>query len=197
MIDPTKITNYNLTYPELQEMILFWVAAAGKNGVTAAKCLQKLLDSLSNYYGYNTFNHNNAEGLTPFALVNNTFANLPVHMRDAGMGCYKAKSITYKQLAASGLDLKTCSAADLEQIKGIGKKTSRCFLIHSRRNQQYAGLDVHILKFLADKGYTVPKATPSGKQYDKIEQYFLKEARKAKKSVAKFDLEIWNEYRSR
>jgi len=195
MIQPDKITNYNLTHPELEEHILFWVAAAGKNGMTAARYLQKLLDSMIVWYGPKSFDHKH--GITPFKIINNPEAHLETHMKDAGIGCYKAKANTYRDLAKSGLNLKTCSAKDLEQIKGIGKKTSRCFILHSRPNQQYAGLDIHILKFLSDKGYKVPKATPAGRKYDQVEQFFLKEAKKAGKPVSEFDLAIWNEYRSR
>ena len=95
------------------------------------------------------------------------------------------------------MDLKTCTVEDLELIKGIGPKTARCFLIHSRPNQQLAGLDIHALRYLADQGYQVPKTTPTGKKYKEIEGWFIKEANKAGKDVATFDLEIWNKYRNK
>lgn len=43
MIDPTNITDYNLSKEKLEEVILFWVCAAGKNGVTATKSLERTL----------------------------------------------------------------------------------------------------------------------------------------------------------
>jgi hypothetical protein len=47
MINPTNITNYNLTTAELEEHLLFWVCAAGKNGVVAASNLDKFLKNLT------------------------------------------------------------------------------------------------------------------------------------------------------
>jgi len=93
------------------------------------------------------------------------------------------------------LNLRTCSVKDLEQIKGIGRKTSRCYVMHSRKNARCAGLDTHCLKFLADRGYKVPKATPSSeKEYLRLENAFLQLADKSGMSVAEFDLAVWNEY---
>jgi len=91
--------------------------------------------------------------------------------------------------------LRTCSIDELESIFGIGRKTSRCFVMHSRRNAQCAGLDTHILKFLRSKGHDVPKSTPgSKKKYLEIENLFLKYAKKSNKTIAKFDLDIWKKY---
>lgn len=184
MIDPTKVTNYNLTDAQLEEHILWWVCAAGKNGVVAAKCLDNLLTTLKNMI----------RGNTPFELVKNE-PNLAYWMSESGIGCYNNKSKTFKALATSGINLRTCGVDDLENINGIGPKTARCFLIHSRPNQKLAGLDRHILSWLSDLGYKVPKSTPVGKQYKQIEQWFLNEVDKSGKTVSQLDLEIWNKYR--
>ena len=187
MIDPTNITNYNLTVPELEEHILWWVCAAGKNGVVAAKCLDKLLKNLRAFRD---------KRYSPFDLVKYCdVKDLERKMYSVGIGCYTIKSKTFKDLAESKLDLKTCSVDDLEKIKGIGPKTARCFIIHSRPNQQLAGLDRHILSWLSDLGYKVPKSTPTGSKYKKIEQWFLAEVKKSGKTVSELDLEIWNNYR--
>jgi hypothetical protein len=208
MIDPIKITNFNLNDAELEEHILFWVCAAGKNGVTAAKCLDNF-NKLSRKYiiddirldtylwrkpkFYNLYDIKNA---SMFDLIKSIkHSELPRFMASAGIGCFNQKARTFLELAESNLNLKTCSVDDLEKIKGIGPKTSRCFIMHSRPNQRLAGLDVHILRFLKDKGYNVPKATPTGKKYKIIEQWFLKEADAADMDTADFDLMIWNKYR--
>jgi thermostable 8-oxoguanine DNA glycosylase len=73
-------------------------------------------------------------------------------------------------------------------------KTSRCFIIHSRPNAQYAALDTHILKHMRSLGYDTPKSTPSKKQYLHLEKEFLKLAKKADMSPANYDLMIWNKY---
>lgn len=118
-------------------------------------------------------------------------------MKSAGIGCYSQKAITFMQLAESNLNLKSCGVEDLEKIKGIGPKTARCFLIHSRPNQRLAGLDTHILKYLREKGIDAPLSTPPAKKYKKLEQEFIKLADNAGKSVAEFDLEIWLTYREK
>lgn len=192
MIDPTKITKFDCSTAELEELILFWVCAAGKNGLTAARCLDSLLtDWLGSVKCIKA-------APTPFDIVRFIAhkTDLAEQMRKHGIGCYRAKAKTFKALAYSNLDLHTCTVEDLETIPGIGPKTARCFLIHSRPNQQYAGLDTHILKFLADKGYKVPSSTPTGRKYRELETVFLELAAKAGKAVADFDLEIWNRYRA-
>lgn len=182
-VDPDKITSYVCTNPELELRILFWVCAAGKNGNTAARCLEKLLDKWQDL------------GETPFSIVGK-IPNLSQEMKVAGIGCYNNKSVTFLQLSQSGLNLQFCSVEDLEGIKGIGPKTARCFLIHSRPNQRLAGLDTHILKYLREHGIEAPVSTPpTGKKYRELEKHFLALADKAGKSVADFDLEIWLSYR--
>jgi thermostable 8-oxoguanine DNA glycosylase len=190
MIDPKNITNYNLTEWQLQEHILFWVCAAGKNGVTAAKCLDKLLTALASKHGPKA----------PFDLIKDeiwchTRESLFKHMKESGIGCYRNKAVTFMQLAFSSVNLANCSVEALENIYGIGPKTARCFIIHSRPNQKYAGLDRHILHWLRDQGYTVPKSTPNPTKYKQIEQWFLAEVEKSGKTVSELDLEIWNKYR--
>lgn len=185
MIDPTKITNFNASLEDLEELILFWICAAGKNGVTAAKSLDKLL-SLS-IHG------------SPFDKIIDIAkkGDLAQKMKNCGIGCYNRKAITFLSLIDEKLNLKTCSVDDLEKISGIGPKTARCFLIHSRPNQKLAGLDTHILKFLRDQGHNVPKTTPTGKKYKEIEELFLHYVKESGMSAADLDLKIWNQYRNK
>lgn len=188
MIDPTKITNYCLSQPQLEEVILFWVCAAGKNGITSANCLDKLLST----WRYKS-------EASPFEIIKYICdcGNLAEEMKKHGIGCYNAKAKTFICLVEKQMNLKKCSLEDLESIPGIGPKTARCFLIHSRKNQQYAGLDTHLLKYLRDKGHDVPKSTPSGKKYRDLEIIFLKYVAESGMSAADFDLMIWNDYRNR
>jgi thermostable 8-oxoguanine DNA glycosylase len=98
------------------------------------------------------------------------------------------------ELAQKGLDLSACSVSDLEAVRGIGPKTARCFLMHSRRNVRHAGLDTHVLKYMREMGFDVPKSTPAGRKYIEIESKFLEIADKSGMSVAEFDLKIWKGY---
>lgn len=188
MIDATKITNYRLSESNLEEMILFWICAAGKNGVTAARCLDALLSSPVQL-----------TDRTPFEIISQMDKErlLEFHMKRCGIGCYNLKAKYFRDLISANLNLRKCTVDELESINGIGPKTARCFLIHTRKNQPYAGLDTHILKYLRDQGHEVPKSTPNGKRYRDLEQIFLGYVKKSGKSVAEFDLAIWNEYRSK
>lgn len=190
MINPEKVTNYNQSEKELEEFILFWVCAAGKNGRTAARCLDSLLKTIGGY----DIGPFNAIKIWGYYEHPETLEGWPELLRDHGIGCYTHKANTMFQLATSGINLKTCTVTDLESIYGIGPKTARCFLLHSRRDAQVAGLDTHILKHLKNLGYDVPKKTPIGKKYLDIEKIVLMLAQKAGMSPAEYDLEIWNKY---
>jgi len=201
MVDPSNITDFKLNKYQLEERLLFWVCAAGKNGRTAAKCLDKFMSLVREWYKTNRINCPRS----PFLAIkkkNELHKGRPgsggkwitAGMKICGIGCSKSKSKSFLELAYSGLDLCVCSVDNLESIHGIGPKTARAFLIHSRPNQQYACLDTHILKFMRAKGVDAPQSTPTGKKYKEIEREFIRLAKEAKKSIAEFDLEIWNEY---
>lgn len=183
MVDPNNITNYNMDDYELQEIILFWICVAGKTAKTIAKALDTFLKKIK------------IKGEYPFE----TIANIPekelaLKLKNNGIGCFTLKARAMKEIAESDFNLRNCTANDLEKIYGIGMKTSRCFLIHSREDVKYAGIDTHLLKFLRSKGHDVPRSTPSKKQYLELEQLILDYAIAANKTMAEFDLDVWKTY---
>jgi len=182
MIDPDNITDYNLTNYKLEGVLLFWICASGKTAKIMARQLDKLL--------------NNLEDNSPFDKIRRSNPELlPQMLKSYGIGCYNLKAQSMWEIANSDLNLRTCSVDELESIKGIGKKTSRCFLIHSRPTTNCAGLDVHILSFLKDQGHDVLRSTPgSNKKYKEVENIFLDYVKKSDKSVAELDLNIWRSY---
>ena len=188
LVDPADITKYDCTPSELQLRILFWVCAAGKTAVTAASALSGMLTRYSTH-----------KNRAPFKIISNNIAgfNLWRVMRDHGIGCFNAKAITFGQLASSKLNLRTCTVQDLESIQGIGPKTARCFLMHSRPDQRLAGLDTHMLKHLRSVGIDTPASTPTGRRYLELEQEVLRLADEAEMTPAEFDLSIWLQYSKR
>lgn len=189
MIDPVNITRFQNTKEQLEEVLLFWVLAAGKNAITASRCLDNFLSGIHDKFSVPKYK--------PFDCIRKIKEDLPSLLKSYGIGCYNNKAKTFYQLVNSNLDLSTCTAEDLEKIHGIGMKTSRCFIIHSRRDANYAGLDVHLLCFLRDMGYNVPKQTPTKKSYLEIEKIFLDIVRESGMSVAEYDLMIWRKYSGR
>jgi hypothetical protein len=192
MIDPTKITNFNLDKHQLEEHLLFWAVVAGKNAMSSARALEKFLR-----YGEKVFRMRTRR---PFEMISRIGrvkkSVLPRMMKDCGIGCYNLKSRTFLELATSNLNLFTCSTDDLEQVNGIGRKTSRCFIIHSRESAGVAGLDVHALGFLRDSGYPdAPMATPgSKKQYEYWEKIYVQLQEKSGLNMAEYDLAVWTKY---
>jgi hypothetical protein len=196
MIDPSNITNYNLTDKELEEHLLFWVAATGKNGRTAARCLEVFLTMIT-YNGMGPFDALRLQYLYDVKEKDNPeHATMAEIMKLAGIGCYTHKSKTFIELSHAPLDLSTCSTEDLEKIYGIGPKTARCFILHSRKGARLSGLDTHMLKHLREMGVEgVPKSTPSSKKkYMILEQEVLRLADEAGIDIAVYDLMIWNKY---
>jgi hypothetical protein len=197
LLDPKNITNFKADKSELELMILFWILAAGKNGVTAAKCLDRLLTHWEKEIN-KIFPHP-GEKLLPFDIIQYVIDeyDLAFEMKRFGIGCFNNKAKSFKELIKSRINLSQCTVDDLEAIYLIGAKTARCFLLHSRPNQKYAGLDRHVLKFMADQGIEVPKSTPNGKKYCELEIKFLEMCGKADKTPAEYDLEIWRKYSGR
>lgn len=82
-------------------------------------------------------------------------------------------------------------------IRGVGEKTSRYFLLHSRRDcGRIAVLDTHILKYLRHLGHIVPKGLPKGAGYARLEALVIAAADSAGMSMPDFDLAVWSHYAS-
>jgi len=98
------------------------------------------------------------------------------------------------------LNLRTCTLEDLLKIHGVGNKTARFFLLHTRAGCEYAVLDTHILKWMRNRGEDVPKSTPTNsKVYRELEKRFRYLSRLAHPSLtdAQIDLLIWSEQSGR
>lgn len=182
MIDPSDVIKYDRTDSELQEWWLFSIVVAGKTARTQAQLLDNFLNAIAHY------------GETPFEAIRaaNVAGVLEDELRASHLGQYTRIMKCFLQ--SLDVNIREASVAELETIHGIGPKTARMFVMHSRKDARYAALDTHILKFLADAGHEVPKTTPSGAKYALLEAAFLELADEAGMSPSEYDLEIWKSY---
>lgn len=185
MIDPTRITNFAASRAEREEQLLFWYLVAGKRADQTARKLERLLTNLRAEYPH---------ARRPFRLLGRALAEhrLESELRSVGTGKY---TLLMRGLPALvRLDVLTCTLKELEAVPGIGPKTARCWLLHTRPNQRYAGLDTHVLRWLGSLGHSVPRSTPTGATYVRLEQTFLGYADHFGLTPADLDLRVWNHY---
>ena len=180
-IDPFNITNYDRTEEELQIFWLFCIMVAGKNAGQTADKLTEMLWDVPNYY-------------MPFDWLK--MQNVEDWCRRHRTGQYNRVSKAIEQ--SLSLNLRKCSLSDLEGIYGVGSKSARFFLLHSRKKVSCAVIDTHILKYLQTKTEEeLPKSTPNKKLYLRLEKMFLEciGIDYPKKTVAEADLLIWKQYK--
>lgn len=185
LITPKDITNFSRSQAELEAFFLFGLFCAGKNSDYAAKCLSRLLTG--------------KEGDSPFAILK-SLGETGIHNALVASRIGQYNRLTKAILDSVNLDLKTCTLNDLLSVHGVGQKTARFFLLHTRANSPYAVLDTHILKFLRDNQVDAPQNTPTSvKIYKALEAQFLFliKAQFPFMSIAQVDLTLWMKYSGR
>lgn len=199
MIDPTDVTNYERTNEELQEFLLFCISVAGKTASQIKVALERFLEKGRAYLSLWDVRKDTKAGWSPFFIIQriDMGGRLDECLIQSKLGQHEKLRRAFREIYAASIDLKTCSVQELEMIHGIGPKTSRFFVLHSRKNAKVACLDTHVLKWLAEQGCKVPKGRPVGKEYLRLEQEFLRLAKEMKREPAELDLAIWNEYSKR
>ena len=179
-IDPNAITKFDRTRNELLEFWLFCLFVRGKNADVQARKLDEFINQMH---------------------------GLPKMPEMAGMVEFKLRQVkagqygtltpaireTLVKLEGDPDFLRRASARELEGIYGVGPKTSRFFILHSRPKSRVAVLDTHILQYLSDRGTkNVPRTTPAaGTRYAALEEAFLFDADFYGVDPAAFDLAIW------
>ena len=176
-IDPLEITDYNRDKYQKESFLLYCICAAGKTASIQATKLNSFL-----------------EGITkPFSYIKDLVKSqeLYTYLVKSKLGQYKRIEKSFEKVL--DFDLDSVKVSELVQVRGIGPKTARFFVMHSRRDQEIATLDVHILKWLREQGVErVPRQTPQNEvAYKRLEEKFLRLAKGLGKDPAELDLEVW------
>ena len=180
-IDPKNITKFDRSQEELEFFWLFCILVAGKNADWASL---KLLDLF----------RNKPEDQTPFEFLKTHLVDLNNILVANKVGQYRRVQMAITQ--SLEVDLRTASVAELMEIHGVGPKTARFFILHTRANAECAVLDTHILKWmrgLVDPIFEVPASTPPINKYQTLEFVAIKlmKTHFPNISLAEADLLIW------
>jgi hypothetical protein len=196
MIDPCNVTNGSRSTAELEEFLLFCVVVAGKNADQQAAKLEGFLG-----------------GRSPFAFIRESDrkGRLEEHLRRVRMGKYSLLVRGFRQLATSGIDLRTCAWEELTRFPGIGMKTAKFFVLHSREGEMHGVLDTHVLGWMRDHWKPAagrPPAVPRHSPQDPAAYRFWEtvyfgmvaarrhgSGKPAAVDWAQFDLDLWKERR--
>lgn len=166
---------------EIQARLLYACIVAGKS----AKFADEVINRLSMH----------GRGQSPFDMIRRLIREnyLQRALELARSGNYGKLARCFTELVGADIDLLTVTPERLEQIHGIGPKTSRFFILWTRPDAPYAALDVHVLRWMRNLGYKAPRTTPTGRKYAELERQFLEEAKKRGKTPRELDAEIWAE----
>jgi hypothetical protein len=196
MIDPCNVTNPERTEPELEEFLLFCVVVAGKNADQQAAKLERFLG-----------------GRRPFAYIRTSEreGRLGDRLRDVRLGKYALLGRSFRELSGSKIDLRACTWEELTRFPGIGIKTAKFFLLHSRANEMHGVLDTHVLGWMRDhwaaagpRPLSVPRHSPQDPPTYRFWEtvYFGMVSDRHHRSApspavdwARFDLDLWKERR--
>ena len=187
LINPKDITNYNRTDVELESFWIFCILVAGKNSDTTSRLVTKLLK--------------NRGDKTPFEFIRSLkLTELRNYLVAHKTGQYDR--IRKALFFSAKLDLRTCTRDVLMDIHGVGPKTARFFLLHTREFCDEVVLDTHILRWMRERCgiKEAPKNTPQNPE--KYAQYaglckYLMETHYPGLTLAQADLMIWTEMSGR
>ena len=186
-VDPFAITRFDRSDAELEALFVFCCCVAGKKATMISAMVEDFLGGCG---------HTG----TPFARIRAMVAegSLEANLRRARLGKYSLLGRCLSQAASrEDIDLRTSPPETLETLPGVGPKTARFFVLHSRAGARVAVIDTHMLKYLRAAGADrVPSGVPTGKVYARLEQAVLAASEASGLSFADFDLGVWSWYAS-
>lgn len=186
LFDPSKpdeVTNYQRTPRELEIFFIFTIMVAGKPAMRTAELVTNML-------GHRP----------PDDLPRRYLKRLGERRRRALLEKHRVGQYTRIENALAGsfeLPLDNVTYGELSSISGIGPKSSRFFILHSRDDAHCAVLDTHILRYLRDHGIEAPKTTPQSlPKYRELENRWLEliEQEYPDMTAAQADFAIWQRY---
>jgi endonuclease III len=189
----TEVTNFERTKHELEEFLIFSICVAGKTADTIAPRVTTWMQQLKVCKSYG-----------PFDRIRKLHVNeVAMQLRKLGIGCFMGKAAAIHAVANQGWNLRKVTVSQLQGILGIGPKTARFFVLHSR-NEPCGVLDRHVLRFLREDWNIgdVPQETPAeGPTYERLEGIFLELYDRYYKdlypTLAEFDFAVWQYYQQK
>ena len=136
MIDPSNVTNPARTAAELEEFLLFCVVVAGKNAdqqAREARTVPRGQEALRLHPGERPGRH--ARGAAQGGAPREVHAPRPELPR-----ARRARAPT----------CAACGVGGPHPLPGIGIKTAKFFVLHSRRDEMHGVLDTHVLGWMRD-----------------------------------------------
>jgi thermostable 8-oxoguanine DNA glycosylase len=172
---------------EKEYFLIFSIIVAGRNAKMAVEKTWRLLEFT---WGEET----------PFDLIKHYIDHktLVQKLKTLKIGQYTRIEKALRDII--NLNVETCTLDDLLACHGVGNKTSRFFLLNTRKNANYAVLDTHVLKWLNSlfgNWMNVPKSTPtSGSRYALWEYKAIQAMKKEypERTLAQADFEIWKTF---
>ena len=222
-VDPHSITNFDRNRIEQELFLLFCIFVAGRASLPIADKLNRMF-SLNNLcmpaklpdnctqemrYSAAVVRTSLTNNMRPFSILRKLYDEgllmhfLQLHKLGQYTRIYNCiQEITHP---ATGITILSDVSVDaLVSYSGIGPKTARFFVVHSRPNQKYAILDTHILNMISrylskESGRIsspfrelVPKSTPQNEtEYKFWELVYLGICSKQDKDPAEVDLATW------
>ena len=187
-VNPLSPTDYERNADQLQAFWIFCLIVAGKNSDWAARTVTKFLKPKGEY--------------TPLKYVRMLGEGLRNTLVANKVGQYNRIDRALRESAdlEEYIGLHNATLDDLLKVFGVGPKTARFFLLHTRPNCEVAVLDTHILKYLRTYHEDAPKSTPTTKKaYEEWEQIYLQHIKAdfPYMTPAQVDLLLWTKFSGR